>query len=148
MPFDPKDLWPIDAPFIAFVPLWVGLSLGALAMIFDWMLVTWVGLTALVLGPAQRGAGWKHRVVSGLIGVALVVSALTTSRIGMLLSPDRGIGLAPAALGSIATIIGVSVRGVSGRVRATIVLIGLIAIAIFAWHHTPIGLAMLSWYMD
>ncbi len=149
MPFDPKDLWPMQGPLIVLVPVWIILSFGAYAIIFDWMLVTWIGLLVAVLGAAQRGVGWMHRVVSGLIGVTLVAGALTISRTYDLLMPfSARPALAAAALGGGAVIVGVSVRRVSLRKRVTMVLTGLTAIAIFAWHYTSVGMAMLSWFMD
>jgi hypothetical protein len=152
MPFDPKDLWPMDGPFILLVPLWVLLGLGAWAMMFDWMLVAWVGMAAAVLGSAQRGAGWKHRLASSVIGAAIAIIAIagfrTRQELGPVFSPEPGKGLTAVALGGIAVIIGLGVRGVSGRSRIAMVLAGLIAIAIFAWHQTPTGLAMIYWYMD
>jgi hypothetical protein len=138
----------MEGPFIVLLPLWIVFSLGAWALILDWMLVAWVGLTAAVLGPAQPRAGWKHRVVSGLIGVGLMVSALSIARVTHVFFPSSRPGLAAAALGGIAIIIGVSARGISRLKRSTVLLTGLTAIAVFALHYTSLGMAMLSWYMD
>ncbi|GIH02578.1 hypothetical protein Rhe02_06450 [Rhizocola hellebori] len=152
MPFDPKDLWPIDGPFIFLMPLWVVLSFGAWALIFDWMLVGWLGVTALLLGLTQRGAGWRSRATSGLIGAAVVAIALqglgVRIGLGSGSSPYQGMGLATAVLGGVAIIAGVSMRGISRRSRVLVLLTGLAAVTIYFWNQTPMGIDMITWYMD
>lgn len=150
MPFDPKELWPMDGPFIVLVPLWVALMLGAWAVIFSSMLLTWIGLTAAVLAAAERRADRRFREILGIAGLVVVVAGIANGYVGLLQVSDSPVdrGLASAGLGAVAVLVGFGARGLTRRRRAIVVLTGLAAIAIFAWHQTPTGEAMLNWHLD
>ncbi len=153
-PFDPKDLWPMDGPFVVLIPLWVILTVLSWAVIVSYLLVTWIGIATLIAGTARRRIGAKHRIISALIGVTIMAAAITVGEAGRSMGwipasvrlMDEG--LTTAVVGALALVFAFSARGLARRRRITVIVIGLTAIAIHAWHYTEIGQAMLNWHLD
>ncbi|WP_020519679.1 hypothetical protein [Catelliglobosispora koreensis] len=153
-PFDPKDLWPMDGPFVVLIPLWVLLMMGAWAVIMSWLMVTWMGIATLIAGTARRRTGARYRVVTALIGIAVAAAAITLGNAGRELGwiPDTfrlmDEGMTAAFIGVLAIIFGFGASGLNKRRRVIAIVIGLLAIGIHAWHYTEIGQAMLNWHLD
>jgi hypothetical protein len=57
-------------------------------------------------------------------------------------------GLAAAVIGAIGVVTGLLASGLTRRSRAALLTVSLMAIAIFAFHHTPLGEAMFNWLVD
>jgi hypothetical protein len=147
-PVDPKDLWPVDGPWIVLIPLWVLLSLGAgAAVVGGPYLVSSVGLAGLLAGPAQRRRTGRHRAAAALGGLAVLVAAQFVLS-GRGHQDDLGNGIAGAVLGAGAIVLAVAGRGIRGRVRFGLALIGAAAIGILAVDHSAMGPPMLSWFLD
>ena len=57
-------------------------------------------------------------------------------------------GLTTAVLGGIAAFLGAWARGLTRRSRILLLVVGFAAMAVFVTHRTPLGEAMLNWYLD
>lgn len=152
--FDPKDLWPMDGVWAWLAPLWFALHLGAWTMTFGMLLLVWIGATAAVLGPLQRGATGRQRFYTTLFGMAVMVLggplfagiSMVSSSQGSVMLLDQG--LAAGVVGTVGVVTGLLASGLSRRSRVAVLAVSLMAIAIFAFHLTPLGQAMFNWLMD
>jgi len=71
LPNDPKDLWPMDGPFVVLMPLWIALSLGAWAVLIGSLLLPFMGFTAAVVSSKHLGAHGLRRWAWTAFGLVL-----------------------------------------------------------------------------
>ncbi len=143
-PFDPKDLWPTEGLLIALVPLWVAMSIAAWAVVFGLWMLCWIAIVAAVSGLDWHGNTAWRRALAALLGLVLIAVAI----LGGPPFSEVGPSLMTGLFGVAALVFGLLTRGLRRRVRVLVVLTGLLASGVFAFHLTPLGQAMLLWYMD
>jgi hypothetical protein len=153
-PVDPKGLWPTHGPFVVLLPLEMLLALGAMALILGGpFLLGTFGASGLVLAVVQRRRGSGYRLVIagvGLVCLALTVLAGLAWSYGAFSPDSLGLdsGRTGAVLGLAAGMLGIAGRRLGVRIRSTLVLLGVVAVIVPVVHLTPIGAAMLNWYLD
>ncbi|GAA1499461.1 hypothetical protein GCM10009827_001260 [Dactylosporangium maewongense] len=142
-PDDPKSLWPSGALFVVLLPLILALTFGAyVALAGGWLLAASIGLAGAAVGVGLR------RLWLAVAGLSLAAAALLAVTVAGLPVFDADPGYGAALLGTTAVALGLWSRTLSRWQRGWLLTIGLAAAAVLAAHHTPLGAAMHTWYLD
>jgi len=151
LPFDPKDLWPTERPFVVLIPLWIALYIGGWTVLIGPLLLTFVAFTAVVVSPKHLGARGLRRWAWSALGTVVLLLGIWFALVArdvpvFFYAIDRG--TTAALLGIVTLVAGLRLRGLSTRKRIALVLVALGGTAVFVTHHTAVGEAMLNWYLD